>query len=285
MSLAVTTAITPTNATDAQFRAWGSAIGVKLAAMGMIQTADTGQINWTTVLAPTIGSTVQGYEVWRFNDTLQATVPVFFKFEYGSGASPPNPSIHVSVGNGSNGSGSLNGVLSTRQQVTCGASGTPITANWSGDTNRLVFAFQGGSAAASLMISLERSVDTTGAVTSEAVFIALWGSSAPNQRAWNCVTGPYSNFEATFGAMGSAQAPFGTAGTQVAVYPIFFNKGVLMPYGLNLFGYVDATIGANATISFPVYGATHTFMPLGTATMGSVLARTTAATAMMIRYE
>jgi hypothetical protein len=58
-----------------------------------------------------------------------------------------------------------------------------------------------------------------------------------------------------------------------------------MPYGLNLFGYVDATIGANATISFAVYGATHTFMPLGTATMGSVLARTTAATAMMIRYE
>jgi hypothetical protein len=285
MSLAAATSVTPTNATDAQFRAWGSAIGVKFAAMGLVQTGDTGQINWTTVLAPTIASTVQGYEVWRFNDALQATVPVFLKFEYGSGAGAANPSIFISLGSGSNGTGSLTGVLSTRQQITCSATATPITAYWSGDTNRCAFVFQGSSTSTSILVSLERSVDATGVVTNEAVLILLLSGATPAQRAWNCVTGPYTNFETSIGAMGAQAAPFGSAGTQLAVYPIFYNKGVFLPYGLNLFAYVDATLGANVTISFPVYGATHTFMPIGVTAVAATLVRTTVATSLMMRYE
>src|SRR4029077_7614980 len=136
----------------------------------------------------------------RFNDTLQATVPVFVKLEYGSGSSVNNPSIHLSVGNGSNGSGGLTGVLSTRQQVTCTATATPVSAYWSGDTNRCVFCFQGASTGATLLIALERSMDASGAVTTEAVLIGYQGGSTTGQRAWNCVTGPYTVFETSWGA-------------------------------------------------------------------------------------
>lgn len=286
MSLAVATAITPTNATDAQFRAWGSAIGVKLLAMGLIQTPDTGQINWTTVLAPLSANQVQGYEVFRFNDALQATAPVFIKLEYGSGNATANPAIWVSLGAGSNGAGSLTGILSARQSVVCNAAAGPITAFWSGDTNRFAFCFQGTAAAATLLIALERSVDTTGALTGEAVLIGLQSGSTIAQRAWNCATGPYSAFETSWGAMGGQAAPFGTSGTQVACYPVFYNKGVFMPYALNLFAYVDATIGANVPITFPVYGTPHTYMPLGAAAITTTLMRTAAGTSsMMMRYD
>jgi hypothetical protein len=284
MSLAVATPITPTNATDAQFRAWGSLVSGKLAAMGLVQTGDTGQINWTTVLAPTAPSLVQGYEVWRFNDALQATVPVFVKLEYGSYTAAANPSIWFSVGSGSNGAGALTGVLSARQQIGFSQTATPITAYWCGDVDRIVFCVQGTSASTSMLLSMERSTDVTGARTSEAVLIAAYGPAAM-QRAWNCVTGPYTAFETSFGCMGGQAAPFGSTGVQVACYPIFFNKGVFMEYGMNLFAYVDATIGANVAFSFPVFGITRTYMPIGTAAISAVLARTTAATALMMRFD
>ena len=106
----------PSNGTDALFRAWGKGLSDALAAIGMVKTADTGQINWATVTAPT-GATQQGYEVWRFDDALQATAPLFFRLDYGSGASAGTgvtgfmPTLWVTIGKGSNGSGAITGVL------------------------------------------------------------------------------------------------------------------------------------------------------------------------------
>lgn len=102
---------------NATFRAWGSALAAALAAVGLTQTADTGQINWTTVTRPG-ANTAAGYEIWRFNDTLQATAPIFIKIEYGTGNSTTSPGIWITVGTGSNGSGTITGQSSTRTQCT-----------------------------------------------------------------------------------------------------------------------------------------------------------------------
>lgn len=100
----------PTNTTDAQFRDWGSKFSAALAAVGMVQTADTGQINWSTVLAPTAVSLKMGYEIWRFNDSLQATHPLFLRFDYGSNSSAKeHPAIYFAIGKGSTGAGVLTG--------------------------------------------------------------------------------------------------------------------------------------------------------------------------------
>lgn len=100
---------TPYQSNDAGFRAWGSAVSAGLAAVGMVQTADTGQINWTTVVRPG-ASTDAGYEIWKFNDTLQATVPIFLKMSYGSGSSPVYPRVTAIVGSVTDGAGTLSGV-------------------------------------------------------------------------------------------------------------------------------------------------------------------------------
>ena len=90
--------------TTAGFRVWGLEFHAQLAACGLVQTADTGQINWATVTLPA-SSVFAGSEVWRFTDTLQSTVPVFLIFTFGSS---PNgyPSIKLTVCGSTNGASS-----------------------------------------------------------------------------------------------------------------------------------------------------------------------------------
>lgn len=95
--------------TDAEFRAWGSEFSAALAAVGMIQTADTGQINWATVVRGA-ANTYAGYEVWRFNDAMQATAPIFIRIAYGQGYSANDPRFSFQIGTGSNGAGVLTGI-------------------------------------------------------------------------------------------------------------------------------------------------------------------------------
>jgi hypothetical protein len=94
--------------TDAGFRAWVSSIITQLAAVGLTQTSDTGQINTSTVTRPGSGNTSAGYTIWQFNDSLQGTSPIYFKLEFGSGSAAANPQMWVTVGTGTNGAGTIN---------------------------------------------------------------------------------------------------------------------------------------------------------------------------------
>lgn len=111
----MTTASTNTpwpNATDADFRAWGLEFHNLLLAVGLTNTADTGQIDFTTVLKPG-ASTYAGYKMYSFNDTNQAANPIFIKVQFGTGLTSPVPQIAVEVGIGTNGAGTLTPGFST----------------------------------------------------------------------------------------------------------------------------------------------------------------------------
>ena len=102
---------------DAVFREWGSEFATKLAAVGLVQTADTGQINWVTVVRAGINSNA-GYEIWRFNDAQQGTAPIFIRFDYGTNTATNTPRLMMTVGTGSNGSGTITGTaLTTSRNV------------------------------------------------------------------------------------------------------------------------------------------------------------------------
>ena len=109
------------HSSDATFRAWGSAINNALTTVGLTQTADTGQVNWTTVTRPGTNTTA-GYEIWRFNDSLQATAPIFIKLSYGTATSALFPRLLCDIGTGSDGAGTL-----TNSTLT-----TPVAANYAG---------------------------------------------------------------------------------------------------------------------------------------------------------
>jgi hypothetical protein len=109
VSIQTTTLATPGITSDAIFRTWGSAVSALIQAAGLTKTSDTGQVNWTTVTRAA-GGTASGYEMYRFPDAdpLQASRPVFIKIEYGIYQSNSSwPELWVSVGNATNGAGTL----------------------------------------------------------------------------------------------------------------------------------------------------------------------------------
>lgn len=256
-----------TNSSDANFRSWGSYLSARFAAVGLVQTADTGQINWTTVLTPTGASVYMGYEIWRFADTLQATAPVFFKIQYGEGAGVDSPHIKIQFGSGSDGAGNLTGNLSTTFVAGMPANtGAGLTVG-SGSTNRFVFC--GGFPAASnvgLGFGFERSVDAAGNPTAEAI---LWighkdtGGSPTGVEAavWSTTLGMMGTLETTLGVL----FPHGNtsiSGAQNMVFPVFHNKGVFMNPGLNAVGYLTESISPSGTISVYMYGMLHSYYTL-----------------------
>src|ERR1035437_4296358 len=83
------TSILNGTASDANFRSFCQSVNAAMVAAGWVQTADTGQVNNSTVTNPAAsgywspGYWAGGaYEIWRMNDALQSTYPVFLKIEY-----------------------------------------------------------------------------------------------------------------------------------------------------------------------------------------------------------
>jgi hypothetical protein len=100
----------PDNSTLANYLAWAKGIADALKTLpGLAQSADTGQINWASVAAVPGVNAYSGYEIYRLNDSLDATAPVFIKIEYGTGASVNQPALRISVSTATNGAGTLTG--------------------------------------------------------------------------------------------------------------------------------------------------------------------------------
>lgn len=162
---------------DATFREWGLEFATKLAAVGLTQTADTGQINWASVTRPGT-NTEGGFEMWRFNDTAHSTTPIFIRFGYGTGPSTTTPRLQITVGSGSNGSGTITGTAPFTIN-TVNSPGTEVT-----DTTRnsymcydtSVGAFgviwkAGANSAAQIVIA--RDVDSSGVPSTDGCIVLL----------------------------------------------------------------------------------------------------------------
>lgn len=167
---------------DAGFRNWGSEFSGKAAACGMVQTADTGQINWTTITRGATINTAVGYEIWRLSSSN-----LYFKVEYGTGSvTLTSPSMWMTIGTGSNGSGTLTGQLSTRTQLGFISAPTSTVTNYQSymcaTANYWGFAWKNGSAVtinkSRIIFVACQTVDSTGAATS--VGYAWFNANASN---------------------------------------------------------------------------------------------------------
>lgn len=175
------------------------------------------------------------YEIWRMNDTLQATFPVFLKFEYGSSASGNvAPDIFVTVGTATDGAGNIRpGSQSGRLTLVANGSGgaqSTSTANsyFSGDTNRLLAIFWPNIAsgtACRCFFSIERSHNAAGADTTDYVTISAVGNTngsyGCNQISFNLytATGAETKFQSIL-TTGTGTSGFGTSVNISPIYPI-----------------------------------------------------------------
>jgi len=165
---------------DATFREWGSELAGKMAVVGLVQTSDTGQINWTTVARAGV-NTEAGYEIWRFNDTLQSTAPIYMRVGYGTGSTATHPRLQFTVGTGSDGAGVITGTaLSTARAASGGAVQTGDTARQSymcAVDGFFGFNWKVGSGGSEASFFVCRTADSTGAATATGAMVS-WGNGS-----------------------------------------------------------------------------------------------------------
>ena len=264
---ALTIVQAPDNASAAGFRLWGSGVDGTFVTLGWVQTSDTGQINWTTVAAPSVANTAMGYSIFRMNDTLQATKPVFIKVEYGGGASPSWPSMWLTIGTGSDGSGTITGISWTRAYIAGYSNITSISypSYFSGDSGRYCCALFTGNASNYYQIgfSIERTRDSSGTISNVGLMVCMFpqpnsgvvpksqyipftGTAPSAYSAINCVT-----TNATLG--------ISSFGNTVNLYPIkTWTPGESDPL-TNLFMYYYLDLSPYQNYSVPIYGGTFTY--------------------------
>ena len=169
---------------DADFRAWGSGLSAQLAAIGLVKTEDTGQINWLTVSKPSAINTFAGYEIWRFDDEFQATTPVFMKLEYGISTALDRPYLRPTVSTGTDGAGTPTGLVSTsvalRPNFTSKSLGVMLPSLCAGSPGRLNLMTHYDISNLNLysLIFLERTKDVAGRDTEDGVVFYRTSSGA-----------------------------------------------------------------------------------------------------------
>jgi hypothetical protein len=98
-------------ATDAEWRSWCDAVDQAMRASGfLVLAADTGQIDLTTAVRPSAGA-FAGFKMYKANDALQATKPVFVKLEFGVASATNRGKLQLSVSTATNGAGTPTGQI------------------------------------------------------------------------------------------------------------------------------------------------------------------------------
>ena len=108
------------NTDDNSFRAWGKSVSDALTAVGLTRAGDTGQINWNTVLRPSV-NTEGGFEMWRFDDSLQANIPVFLRLGYCTASNYSAAQLTFKVGLSTDGAGIITNLLYNKDLMSTGS--------------------------------------------------------------------------------------------------------------------------------------------------------------------
>lgn len=172
--------IIPSQQTDAEFRAWGSILSAQFSAL-LTRVTTTGDINWTTVTKPATPSAYQGFEVYCFNDAVQSTHPVFFKFEYGSGSSGASfCSLRLTIAKNCAADGVLSNIIFPATlifSVSNSNTTTSINCYLSSHISGFGLAICPANTLVSGILLVERAIDSNGVVNGEGLYVGFKSSS------------------------------------------------------------------------------------------------------------
>lgn len=258
--------------TDANFRAWGSAISAAIAAMGWVSNGDSGQVNWATVTSPAGGSTV--YECWKPGD---AGTTFVLRVDYGStGGTPKGPRFKMSIGTGSNGAGTLTGTTYGQDPAgTANFNGTgAVTYDcyFSGDTDRMCMMLWRSLNAneCPFMFVIERTHNADGSNNNDGVTFASFNngtvSTGTGLNQGTLVFGVglgNQSAQKTYVFLSNGQNAAGAFNNNIPLSPMFPDYG---KYGnpLTQVGWVHTQDVAEACFfTTTLYGATRTYIASG----------------------
>lgn len=102
---------------DAAWNLWCQTIYDCITAAGWVNTADTGSTALPVAQTYPISSGFFAWWVFRMDDTEQGTAPIFIKVELGRGSSTNATRVAFTTGTGTNGSGTITGVVQAQHAM------------------------------------------------------------------------------------------------------------------------------------------------------------------------
>lgn len=177
------TSATYVNNNASSLSAYRGCAGVISAQLNAVlpRTADTGQVNFTTITTAPSRTANRDYELFAFTDALQATKPIIVRAQYG------NDGMGLSVGTGSTGTGAITGA------TTVGLDLQPFYTFSSTGLTRLAYASSDGSYLTLLLnaqqpsgvtvadaltgIVIERTRDADGTANGDGICLWRWTAS------------------------------------------------------------------------------------------------------------
>lgn len=228
---------TQSQGSPAAYKAWGQAISGILN-QASPRTADTGQVNWASVVAEP--STVRDFEVFPMGGPLQATAPIFLRFDYQGSASG---GLFLTVGTSTDGAGNLGGLLVPKVGLQNGIPGVWSNVwGWASSDNASYFTLLYNmdplttGAKGQGMCVIERTRDLAGDPTGAGFHVWRW------QAASTTATWYLGGWTKVFGAQSQSPA-------------VDFNFASLLP---DLVNTASAFVG-NVSYAFPAYTAVPPF--------------------------
>lgn len=254
------------------FKAWGQAISNAFSLSGWVQTADTGQVNWSTVTLPALGATV--YEIWKPADALQTgSTQYFVKVQYGRSGSG-GAIVQFTLGFSTDGAGNLVGNTAGGFTVGSFANNTGVfECNFSGDIDRMsIMMWRGGSSQVHFTMGIERTHNTDGTASSDGVATFYNGSSQMLH---------FATTQSPNGNQGSMTIPFANAdmafNNNVPVSPAFMTYGKISNPFTVIAWVPKNDIASGGLFTTTLYGSTRTYMVDQAVTTGN--------SAIAMRYD
>lgn len=207
-----------------------------------VRTSDTGQVNWAAV--STESGTVRDYEIFALGGALQATAPVFLRFDYVGSNSASVTGLHLTVGTTTDGAGNLGGITVAKWVLLSTVHTATNQYAWAASDGESYFTFlyaldptQSGVEGIGMFV-VERTRDAAGQPTGAGFHVWRWQGTTTTG-----ATNYLGGWSKTFGA-----------GTQPA--NVDYNLGVNIPdpYNTN-----NAFVGTTSR-AFPAYTYTPPFI-------------------------
>lgn len=265
----------PRQDTDAWFRAWAQFIEDTLVTTGgWVVTADTGQTPPGSLIAPTTTSQKRGYRIYRMNDALQPSSPVFIRMDFGSYLNSGFPAIWPTIGTGSDGSGNI-----TNKRWDGGALGSPswginnsnpgLACNSFGSANTNRFSFclwsNASSAAYEFFVTLERSKDALGNDTGDGLLLVYKtpGITPLGQSQYIILAGgTQPAIENGITYILTRQSPSESYTGDIGVGVIIHFKGVAQQPGTNVLITNSSDVSAEGSLATTLYGQLRTYQQI-----------------------
>lgn len=272
MATRVSTTLHPDCSTDLNFRAWTQFIEDTLVATGgWSVTSDTGQTVPSTMAHPTGNNQAVGYRIYTMSDSLQSTAPVFMKVEYGQSPFAGSiPGTWITIGTGSNGSGTITGVMMARTlvgPVTNFSDPAFITNSYgSAASNRAGWGlFIQTSQSCVMCFSIERSKNALGADTGDGLLLLYTGAVRPaleTSRYLSYQIAVQPAIEQGLSYILTSSNPTQTLGGDIGLGVISHFRGIAQQPGTNMVIVNSGDVGGQGSFTATIYGLARTYQQL-----------------------